>query len=281
MAPATFNELIFQLRWFAGLVVVVCCGWGLIALALYLTRNSGHDLSLVIGVAAAISLILFLGLEYKHLLTRLSGLRPFSADPYGVKSALFFWLTGVPGLMFRSSANDDLATETDARPAAAEPQQTDGVREIIETDRLRRRAGVAAEILRGRGVRHPDRLDGRDAVRLPEASSNARSAASNFPVNCSSEVDPQSGAAGRRSPAAPAPTVVTTSTSRPRSRTRPRLEGPGWNSGDRVLVAKFLYELLNSRPNRLDVVVFKYPGAAARLRRHVSALRPDQEARRR
>jgi signal peptidase I len=35
---------------------------------------------------------------------------------------------------------------------------------------------------------------------------------------------------------------------------------PGWTSGDRVLVAKFLYELLGTMPNRLDVVVFKFPG---------------------
>ncbi len=35
---------------------------------------------------------------------------------------------------------------------------------------------------------------------------------------------------------------------------------PGWNSGDRVLVAKFVYDLLNKIPDRLDVVVFKYPG---------------------
>jgi signal peptidase I len=35
---------------------------------------------------------------------------------------------------------------------------------------------------------------------------------------------------------------------------------PGWGSGDRVLVAKFLYDLLGRLPDRLDVVVFKYPG---------------------
>jgi signal peptidase I len=35
---------------------------------------------------------------------------------------------------------------------------------------------------------------------------------------------------------------------------------PGWNSGDRVLVGKFVYDLLDQAPNRLDVVVFKYPG---------------------
>jgi signal peptidase I len=37
---------------------------------------------------------------------------------------------------------------------------------------------------------------------------------------------------------------------------------PGWSSGDRVLVAKFVYDLFSKNPDRLDVVVFKYPGEA-------------------
>ncbi len=113
-----FNELILQLRLDHRQLIIVVWRLGVvIAMALYLTRNGMRTMSssVVIGVAAAISLVIFLGLEYKQLLTRLTGLRPFSADPYGVKSALFFWLTGVPGLMFRSSATDDLATETEAR----------------------------------------------------------------------------------------------------------------------------------------------------------------------
>ena len=90
MGPPPFQELILQLHWIAGLLIVVCGGWGLIALALYLTRNGTQDVFLVIGVAAAISLVFFLGMEYKQLLTRLTGLRPFSADPFGVKSGLLF-----------------------------------------------------------------------------------------------------------------------------------------------------------------------------------------------
>ncbi len=38
------------------------------------------------------------------------------------------------------------------------------------------------------------------------------------------------------------------------------IDDPGWNSGDRVLVAKFVYDMLGKPPDRLDVVVFKYPG---------------------
>lgn len=37
---------------------------------------------------------------------------------------------------------------------------------------------------------------------------------------------------------------------------------PRYNSGDRVLVVKYLYESKIQSPNRFDVVVFKYPGKA-------------------
>ncbi len=50
-ATAHFNELILQLRWIAGCVIVVCCGWGLIAMALYLTRNGTQNIFFVIADA--------------------------------------------------------------------------------------------------------------------------------------------------------------------------------------------------------------------------------------
>jgi signal peptidase I len=43
-------------------------------------------------------------------------------------------------------------------------------------------------------------------------------------------------------------------------RTAKKIADPGWSSGDRVLVAKFIYDLLGRMPDRLDVVVFKFPG---------------------
>ena len=87
-----------------------------------------------------------------------------------------------------------------------------------------------------------------------------------FPVNSSAEADPSEGP----------PTDVTGCTC-PNCRqqiTFLRSDEParepqtGWvaisnpsiNSGDRVLVAKFVYDLLNRLPDRLDVVVFKFPG---------------------
>lgn len=86
-----------------------------------------------------------------------------------------------------------------------------------------------------------------------------------FPVNCSSEVDPaDTEPVAVRGCTCPncrqdisfvppqhlgqAPAQVGT------------IRDPGWRSGDRVLVAKFVYDLLDRLPDRLDVVVFKFPG---------------------
>jgi signal peptidase I len=92
-----------------------------------------------------------------------------------------------------------------------------------------------------------------------------------FPVNCSSEVDPTDG-----------PRTEVTGCTCPNCRqhiylTAPSrqlldqrwledhpdyvgVKDPGWSSGDRVLVGKFVYDLLGKLPERHDVVVFKYPG---------------------
>ncbi|HLW65047.1 MAG TPA: S26 family signal peptidase [Gemmataceae bacterium] len=78
-----------------------------------------------------------------------------------------------------------------------------------------------------------------------------------FPVNCSSEVDPQDGNA-------PIPVEGCTC---------PNCQyhmswgqgGPEYNSGDRVLVAKFLFDSDHLwRPKRHQVFVFKYPGDSTR-----------------
>jgi signal peptidase I len=76
-----------------------------------------------------------------------------------------------------------------------------------------------------------------------------------FPVNCSSEVDPQQGP--------PTPVVGCTC---PNCRYHIEFAkedmDPSWHTGDRVLVGKFLYDLQAlglEGPKRHDVVVFKYP----------------------
>lgn len=76
----------------------------------------------------------------------------------------------------------------------------------------------------------------------------------NFPVNCSSEVDPQQGHRASRVTRCVCPNC--------RYEIDFEREGidPSWHSGDRVLVAKFLFDSGLRVPQRQDVVVFKFPG---------------------
>jgi signal peptidase I len=75
-----------------------------------------------------------------------------------------------------------------------------------------------------------------------------------FPVNCSSEVEPQEDAFGGSGE------VIGCTC--PNCRWPIAFDQlpsyPHWQTGDRVLVAKFLYDLVED-PQRFDVVVFKYP----------------------
>jgi signal peptidase I len=83
-----------------------------------------------------------------------------------------------------------------------------------------------------------------------------------FPVNCSQEADPTDG-----------PSVRVRGCTCPNCRERityvppdradnetGAIAPPNCNSGDRVLVSKFVYDLFDTPPDREDVVVFKYPG---------------------
>jgi signal peptidase I len=74
-----------------------------------------------------------------------------------------------------------------------------------------------------------------------------------FPVNCSAEVDPQDGQ--RR----PVVGCVCPNCRYHIDFEREHMD-PAWNSGDRVLVAKSLWETHLMSPERDDVVVFKFPG---------------------
>src|SRR5437016_2063128 len=76
-----------------------------------------------------------------------------------------------------------------------------------------------------------------------------------FPVNCGCEVDPQQG------PPTPVVACICPSCRYAIDFVHEGID-PAWHTGDRVLVAKFLYDLNAlglDMPKRHDVVVFKYP----------------------
>ena len=85
-----------------------------------------------------------------------------------------------------------------------------------------------------------------------------------FPVNCSSEVEQMPGAGVMSVSTATCPNCLL-NIKLLRSNEEPfpgeaSVADPGPSTGDRVLVAKYLYDLPNKGPERLDVVVFKFPG---------------------
>jgi signal peptidase I len=142
-----------------------------------------------------------------------------------------------------------------ASPAsAAAATQPDTVREIIETVVfvvvlvLLLKSFVAEAFVIPTGSMATTLWGYQKVVDCPECGYR-------FPVNSSSEADPQDGHP-------PVPVVGCTC---PNCRYHIDFgvhgpADPGWSSGDRVLVAKFLYDLLGRQPERLDVVVFKFPG---------------------
>jgi signal peptidase I len=83
-----------------------------------------------------------------------------------------------------------------------------------------------------------------------------------FPVNCSQEADPPDGNHPVYTRGCVCPNCREVINFDEAARNNPKWSDPSCASGDRVLVAKFLYDF--KRPDRLDVVVFKYPGDDSR-----------------
>lgn len=85
-----------------------------------------------------------------------------------------------------------------------------------------------------------------------------------FPVNCSSEVEQTPGAGTFTVSSCTCPNcLLGIRLLKPNEQSfpdEPAVPDPGCTTGDRVLVAKYLYDLPGNSPQRFDVVVFKYPG---------------------
>jgi len=93
---------------------------------------------------------------------------------------------------------------------------------------------------------------------------NCPSCKHRFPVNCSSEVEQMPGAGVMSVSSATCPNcLLNIKLLKHNEESFPgeaAVADPGPSTGDRVLVAKYLYDLPGKGPERLDVVVFKYPG---------------------
>jgi signal peptidase I len=143
-----------------------------------------------------------------------------------------------------------------ATPAAA---PTDTVREIVETIVfvvvlvLLLKSFVAEAFVIPTGSMATTLWGYQRVVDCPECGYR-------FPVNAAPEADPQDGSPARAVTGCTCPNCRYVINFADEARKHPGWTAPGWSSGDRVLVAKFLYDLLNRQPDRLDVVVFKFPG---------------------
>jgi signal peptidase I len=205
------------------------------------------------SIGADLSFIFLLVLQKNLWLSRLLGLRVTSHSTQ-VGEAAFIWLFGIVALLFRSTQ------ATQARPSNQKPNgEVSVAREIAETVVfvvvlvLLLKAFVAQAFVIPTGSMAVTLYGYQMDVTCPQCGIT-------FPVNASNEVDPSDGG-----PPVPVESCVCPNCRyhidfREEMRRDPKFERPSPSTGDRVLVADFLYDLPGHGPKRLDVVVFKYPG---------------------
>jgi hypothetical protein len=181
-------------------VIVLLVGWGLIFFLGFVFR--AHPLGMNETVAwvfrAAISVALFVLLEQKLWLTHFMGLRPIYGES-PIAEALFLALLGVPGLMLRSTVDDEetatagqSATGGAAKKKPVHPpaQAKDVGRELVETVVfvivlvLLLKTFVAEAFVIPTGSMATTLLGYHRNITCPECGYS-------FPVNVSKEVDPQ------------------------------------------------------------------------------------------
>jgi signal peptidase I len=198
---------------------------------------------------------------------------PNVAAPVGNKSwlsACILWLLSAPKLLFfQTQIHSEGEALADTRKRSHPVQHGDSFREVIETIVfvvvlvLLLKSFAAEAFVIPTGSMAETLLGYQKEVTCPDCGLK-------FPINCSQEVDPSDGARPTHVYACVCPNCrqrIYFPNIAPRdfgnnNKDAVAIGDPGWNSGDRVLVAKFVYDLFNKDPNRLDVVVFKYPGGS-------------------
>ena len=150
------SEIQLLAGWLVGLVLVLACGWGLIALCYYAASSLHYGGEKVAAaLAALLSLGLFSLLEYRHWLSRLMGLHVAPGSP-AWKSAVFLWLFGVPGLLVRSTLAARAAQAPDpAKPAGQGRRRVARRRRHPRSRRNRRLRGRAGAACSSRSTRRP------------------------------------------------------------------------------------------------------------------------------
>lgn len=246
-APPT-SELMMLVRWLLGFVLIFVCGWGILGLEFYFTRR--FDTSFLL--TAVVSLGLFLFLEHDLWLSRFMGLY-VTEHSSALLSSLSMWAFGVAGLFLRSTTHPVPAAQATSSKnlPAPEPHHTDNLREVVETVVfvvvlvLLLKSFIAEAFVIPTGSMAETLWGYQKLVECPKCHYT-------FPVNCSSEVDPPE--RERR--------LEITGCNCPNCRFDINFHqdnmNPRPNTGDRVLVAKFLYDTV-AVPERFEVVVFKYP----------------------
>jgi hypothetical protein len=190
-APSgVLHEGLMFLRWFAGLVIVLVLGWGLILAGILLARAWRLAIPMeVVGVVfAGVSLAVLIVLERNFWLSRFMGLR-IGARSSPLGEAVILWALGIPGLLFRSTAP---AGQPAAGKATAQAEAADSLREVGETVVfvivlvLMLKTFVAEAFVIPTGSMATTLLGYHRNVTCPQCGYT-------FPVNISDEVDPSSG----------------------------------------------------------------------------------------
>jgi signal peptidase I len=180
--------------WVVGLLIVLACGWGLLALAFHYTWHNTHHPLLAFALAVVLDLGLFIFLEQNFWLSRLMGLR-ITEHSRAWQSAVLLWLFGVVGLFFRSTEPAPAAAPASRAHPRSSPQHEgspDSIREIIETVVfvvvlvLMLRSFVAEAFVIPTGSMAETLYGYQRTVKCPDCGNT-------FEVNRSNQVDPSDG----------------------------------------------------------------------------------------
>jgi signal peptidase I len=249
--------MMLWLRWLVGMLIIFMASVpGLVLLVVVVTRSWHLDLPVekieMVGLICFIpSFIFFFLLEQNLWLSHFMRFQ-ISSNASRLKETFFFLVLGVLVPFLRSTKGTKAYPDTKPREATAPP---DTVREVLETVAfvvvlvLLLKTFVAEAFVIPTGSMATTLLGYNKKVTCPRCGVT-------FPVNCSDEVENRN--ADRLSECDCWNCRYHIDFNRERT-TNESWREPSTSSGDRVLVAKFLWELGLSDVKPLDVVVFKFP----------------------